>query len=128
MGLTRGVFGNFVFILGAAAVIGVIWFWPRAARQHPVTMLARVGMIAVSQLLVIVAFLVYLNSYFGFYASWSQLLGSDTTPVVRVAKATGSSEAALIVTGAEAAPVPGGKAPKANAHIAIAEGRGITNL
>jgi len=128
MGLTSGVFGTLMFILAAAAVIGVIWFWPRAARQHPVTMLARVGMIGVSQLLVIVAFLVYLNSYFGFYASWSQLLGSGTTPVVRVAKATGSSEAALIVTGAEAAPVPGGKAPKANAHIPIAEGRGITNL
>src|SRR3984957_1756081 len=117
-----------MFILAAAGSGGLVWFWPRAARQRPVTMLARVGLIGVSQLLVIVAFLVYLNSYFGFYASWSQLLGSGTTPVVRVAKAAGSIGASLIVTGAEAAPVPGGKAPKANAHIAIAEGRGITNL
>jgi enterochelin esterase-like enzyme len=128
VGLTSGSFGALMFILAAAGIVGLIWFWPRAARQRPVTMLARVGLIGVSQLLVIAAFLVYLNSYYGFYASWSQLLGSGTTPVVRVAKATGPSQASVLVTGAEPAPVPGGSAQKVTTHMPVAAGRGVTNL
>jgi enterochelin esterase-like enzyme len=128
MGLTSGSFGTLMFILAAAGVVAVIALWPRAARQRPVTMLARVGMIGVSQLLVIAAFLVYLNSYFGFYASWSQLLGSGTTPVVRVAKAAGPSQASVVVTGAAPAPVPGGAIAKTTTHIPVAEGHGNTNL
>ena len=117
-----------MFILAAAGIVGLIWFWPRAARQRPLTMLARVGLIGVSQLLVIAAFLVYLNSYYGFYASWSQLLGSGTTPVVRVAKAAGPSQASVLVTGAEPAPVPGGSAQTVTTHMPVAAGRGVTNL
>lgn len=128
MGLTSGSFGTLMFILAAAGIVGLVWFWPRAARQRPLTMLARVGLIGVSQLLVIAAFLVFLNSYFGFYASWSQLLGSGTTAVVRVAKATGPSQTSVLVTGAEPAPVPGGSAQKVTTHIPVAAGRGITNL
>ena len=127
MGLTSGSFGTLMFILAAAGVVAVIVYWPRAARQRPLTMLARVGMIGVSQLLVIAAFLVYLNSYFGFYASWSQLLGSGTTPVVRVAKAARPSQASVVVTGAAPAPVPGGAIAKTTTHIPVAEGHGNTD-
>jgi enterochelin esterase-like enzyme len=128
MGLTSGSFGTLMFLLAAAGIIAVVVLWPRAARQRPLTMLARVGMVGVSQLLVIAAFLVYLNSYFGFYASWSQLLGSGNAPVVRVAKATGPSQSGLVVTAAEAAPVPGGYVPKNAGHIPVAEGHGGQGL
>lgn len=124
MGLTSGSFGTLMFILAAAGIIAVVVVWPRAARQKPLTMLARVGMVGVSQLLVIAAFLVYLNSYFGFYASWSQLLGSGTAPVVRVEKATGHGPSGLVVTAAEAAPAPGVSVPKNAGHIPVAEGHG----
>jgi enterochelin esterase-like enzyme len=128
MGLTSGSFGTLMFLLAAAGIIAVVVLWPRAARQRPVTMLARVGMVGVSQLLVIAAFLVYLNSYFDFYASWSQLLGSGTAPVVRVAKAAGQRQSALVVTAAEAAPAPGGSVPKNAGHIPVAEGHGGAGL
>jgi enterochelin esterase-like enzyme len=128
MGLTSGSFGTLMFILAAAGIIAVVVVWPKAARQKPVTMLARVGMVGVSQLLVIAAFLVYLNSYFDFYASWSQLLGSGTAPVVRMAKATGQGQSGLVVTAAEAAPVPGGYLPKNAGRIPVAEGHGGTGL
>lgn len=128
MGLTSGSFGTLMFILAAAGIIGVIVVWPRAARQRPLTMLARVGMVGVSQLLVIAAFLVYLNSYFGFYASWSQLLGSGNAPVVRVEKATGQNRSALVVAAAEPAPAPGVSVPKNAGHIPVAEGHGSTGL
>jgi len=128
MGLTSGSFGTLMFVLAAAGIFGVVAFWPRAARQRPLTMLARVGMVGLSQLLVIAAFLVYLNSYFGFYASWSQLLGSGTAPVVRVEKAAGQDQSALVVTAAEAAPAPGGSVPKNAGHIPVAEGHGASGL
>jgi S-formylglutathione hydrolase FrmB len=128
MGLTSGSFGTLMFIVAAAGIVLVVVFWPLAARQRPLAMLARVGMVGLSQLLVITAFLVYLNSYFGFYASWSQLLGSGTTPIVKVARATGQSQSLLAITGAEAAPVPGVPVPKTTTHIPVAEGKGSTDL
>lgn len=122
MGLTSGFFGTLMFILAAAGIFGVVAFWPLAARQRPLAMLARLGMVSVSQLLVIAAFLVFLNSYFGFYASWSQLLGSGTTPIVRVAKASDPARSALVITAAEAAPVPGVPFPRTTAHVPVAVG------
>jgi enterochelin esterase-like enzyme len=128
MGLTSGSFGTLMFIVAAAGIALVVVFWPLAARPKPLAMLARVGMVAVSQLLVITAFLVYLNSYFGFYASWSQLLGSGTTPLVKVVRATGETASLLTITGAEPAPVPGVPVPKTTTHIPVAEGHDLAGL
>jgi enterochelin esterase-like enzyme len=124
MGLTSGSFGTFMFVLAAAGVVLVVVFWPRAGRQRALHMLIRVLMVGASQLLVIAAFLVYLNSYFGFYGSWSQLLGSGTAPVVRAVKSTGLVQSSLTVTGAEAAPAPGVPIPKTATEIPVADGHG----
>jgi S-formylglutathione hydrolase FrmB len=124
MGLTSGSFGTLMFCLAAAGIALVVVLWPLAARPRPLHMLVRVLMVGTSQLLVIVAFLVYLNSYFGFYDSWSQLFGSGTAPVVRVAKTTGPVQSSLKVTGAEPAPAPGVPIPKTATQIPVADGHG----
>jgi S-formylglutathione hydrolase FrmB len=124
IGLTSATFGILMFFVAAAGVVLVVVLWPRARRPRLLHMLARVLMIGLSQLLVIAAFLVYLNSYFGFYDSWSQLLGSGTAPVVRIAKSSGVVQSELRVTAAEAAPAPGVPIPKTATAIPVADGHG----
>jgi enterochelin esterase-like enzyme len=124
MGLTSGSFGTFMFCLAAAGIILVVKLWPLASRPRLLHMLVRVLMVGLSQLLVIAAFLVYLNSYFGFYGSWSQLLGSGTAPVVRVARSTDLVQSSLKVIGAEPAPAPGVPIPKTATRIPVADGHG----
>jgi S-formylglutathione hydrolase FrmB len=124
IGLTSATFGILMFFVAAAGVVLVVVLWPRARRPRLLHMLARVLMIGLSQLLVIAAFLVYLNSYFGFYDSWSQLLGSGTAPVVRIAKSSGVVQSALRVTAAEAAPAPGVPIPRNATAIPVADGHG----
>jgi enterochelin esterase-like enzyme len=127
MGLTSGSFGTLMFFLAAGGIALVVVLWPLAARQRALNLLVRVLMVGMSQLLVIAAFLVYLNSYYGFYDSWSQLLGNGTAPVVRVARATGPVQSLLKVTGAEPAPAPGVPIPRTATQIPVADGHG-TNL
>jgi enterochelin esterase-like enzyme len=107
MGLTSG---SFLILMIGAAVAGlaaVIWFWPRAAGRKIWHLAARLAMVAVSEVLVIAAFLVYLNGYFSFYASWSQLLGSGTPTILRTAKTANSRAPVLEVNRAGPAPAPG---------------------
>jgi Putative esterase len=100
MGLTSGWF--LAVMIGAAIswVTATVLAWPRLARQPscagpggrpPGTprwragragagrfaagLAGRAGLLVGGQALVLVAFLVWLNSYFAFYGSWSELLG-----------------------------------------------------
>jgi len=76
MGLTSGLFQAVIVGLAVAGIAAVVWLWPRAAGRRLWHASARVGMLAVSEILVIAAFLVCMNSYFSFYTSWAQLTGS----------------------------------------------------
>jgi putative esterase len=107
MGLTSGSFTTLMLVLAGAGLVLVVACWPLAARGRFRDIAARVVMIGVSQALVIVAFLVYLNGYFGFYVSWSALLGSGTPHLVGIARAGNPNAPSLTVTGIGPAPVPG---------------------
>jgi enterochelin esterase-like enzyme len=107
MGLTSGGFLVLVLGVAIAGTAATVWLWPRAASRRIQAVAARVGMVVLSEVLVVVAFLVCLNGYFSFYASWSQLLGSGTTNTVGMAKAASAGGPLLIVTRAEPAPPPG---------------------
>ncbi|GAB3968844.1 alpha/beta hydrolase-fold protein [Actinoallomurus acanthiterrae] len=71
MGLTGTPFILLLCLLALAAVVGVVWVAPRAARRVP----ARVGLLLVSQVLLLAALLTVSNAYFAFYGSWGDLLG-----------------------------------------------------
>jgi dienelactone hydrolase len=66
-------------------------------------------LVVTSQVLVIAAFLVFVNGYFGFYSSWSQLLGSGTAQTYgfRTAQVARAAGPLLIINKAEPAPPPG---------------------
>ncbi|GAA0353039.1 alpha/beta hydrolase-fold protein [Actinoallomurus spadix] len=71
MGLTGTPFIVLVCVLALAALAGVVWVAPWAARGVP----ARVGLLLVSQVLLLAALLTVANAYFAFYGSWGDLLG-----------------------------------------------------
>jgi hypothetical protein len=128
MGLTSGLFTTVIFVLAGAGLAAVVLCWPLVARQRVAPILARVLMITASQLLVIAAFLVYLNGYFGFYASWSQLFGSGTPRVVGIAKASNPNAPLLTVTRIGSGPLAGVPAPKVTSRPIIAAGRAKNQL
>ena len=80
MGLISGTLLVTAIAVAAGALAAIVWGWPRLAGQRPAQMAARLTAITVSQALVVAAFLIWLNGYFSFYASWSQLLGIRGTP------------------------------------------------
>jgi enterochelin esterase-like enzyme len=120
MGLTSGAFATVMFVLAGAGLALVVVCWPAASRQRIGPIMTRVAMIGVSQLLIIAAFLVWLNGYFDFYSSWSQLFGSGTAPIVGVAKQATSNGPLLTVTAAGPAPAPGIAIPRKSAITVIA--------
>ncbi len=107
MGLTSGAFGVLMFALAVAGIAAAVWLWPRVAGRRFWHLGARVGMIIGSEVLVIAAFLVLLNGYFSFYASWSQLLGSGTTLSTGTAKSASAQGPPVSVVKAEPLPSPG---------------------
>jgi enterochelin esterase-like enzyme len=76
MSLTSGTLLLLAIAAAAGSLAAIVWAWPRLARQRPAYLAARLAVIAVGQLLVTAAFLIWLNGYFSFYASWAQLPGA----------------------------------------------------
>jgi enterochelin esterase-like enzyme len=109
MGLTSGLFIGLMIVAALASIAAAVWLWPRFAAQQIQAVAARLGLIAVSQLLTIAAILVFINGYFAFFGSWSSLFGSGQAPPVPAAGVVASSRP-ILVTGADLGPVPGGSA------------------
>jgi enterochelin esterase-like enzyme len=122
MGLTSGAFTILMFVVAGAGLGFVVVCWPLAASDRIGDVAARLVMVTASQLLVIAAFLVYLNGYFGFYESWSQLLGSGSARIVGVARASSPNAPLLTITGVGPAPVPGRPDPRFRAEQTMAAG------
>ncbi|WEO96126.1 alpha/beta hydrolase-fold protein [Streptomyces sp. FXJ1.172] len=78
MGLTS----NKVLVLAvlfAVVLFGAtVWLWPRLARQSWRAVSGRVGILLATQLAIFASFGLAANQAFGFYASWSDLFGTET--------------------------------------------------
>jgi enterochelin esterase-like enzyme len=89
MALTSGLLLALAAAAAAGSVAATVWAWPRLARRRPAYLAARLAVVVVSELLVIAAFLIWLNGYFSFYTTWAQLPGAGTgnraVPVSRAA-------------------------------------------
>jgi hypothetical protein len=107
MGLTSGSLLAATLVLAGLGVVAVVVWWPRAAYRGAGPVVMRVLMIFFSQALVIAAFLLFLNDYFGFYASWSELDGAGTPKIVGVAETSNPNAPLLTVTQTEPGPLPG---------------------
>ena len=126
MGLTSGIFTWLMIAAAAGSLTAIVWAWPRLAGQRLAALTGRLTALAGAQVLVIAAFLVWLNGYFAFYASWGQLLGS---PPPRMAAAVTGTGAGLPLTGltivrSGPGPVPWGSAMPLAAAPGSATGPG----
>jgi hypothetical protein len=121
MGLTSGAF-ELLMIAAAVAVLGcVVWAWPAVAGLRVRDLAGRAGLLVVSQALAVAAFLTCLNGYFGFFGSWSELVGPGRErPVTGVL--AGGAVRSLQVQMTEPGPAPGGKVLNAEAPRAAAGG------
>src|SRR5579875_780451 len=78
MGLTSV---TFILLLGvaAAALCGLtLWLLPRLAAATARAVLGRIGLLLCSQLSVLLVMAAVMNAAFGFYTSWSSLLGTGS--------------------------------------------------
>jgi len=109
MGLTSAWLTGLVIAAAAASVAGTVWLWPRLASQRIAMTAARLGLIAVTQLLAMSAILIFLNGYFSFFGSWSALLGNAVPPPAAAGGIVAASRP-IVITGTDFGPVPGGSA------------------
>lgn len=79
MELTSDALMNSLLALGSAALVITLWLWPRLARQRPLPVLGRVGLLTVTQIVLVSVLALSVNNSFGFYTSWDDLLGSGGT-------------------------------------------------
>jgi enterochelin esterase-like enzyme len=67
-----------LLFLAAVGVTGAtVWLWPRFAARGIRPVLARLGLLLGSQLTLTLAMVAAINSYFLFYGSWGELLGTQ---------------------------------------------------
>lgn len=120
MGLTSGWFLIVVIWAAVSWIAATVLVWPhlaqwpgsRAGWTGPGRLAARVagraGLLVGSQVLALAAFLVWLNSYFAFYGSWSELVGHGVAVKnAAVAKAAKRGDPALSTPG----PAPPARRP-----------------
>jgi enterochelin esterase-like enzyme len=101
MGLTDWPLLWLTIVVAVGSVAGVMWLWPRLAQKRPAVVAARLGVILLSQALLIAAAAVYANDSFGFFGSWSELFGSwphQQESTSKVARASVAQAAPLTVT------------------------------
>jgi S-formylglutathione hydrolase FrmB len=81
VGLTSGALLAFLVLVAVGLVAATVWWWPKFAGPGPRMLLTRLGLFAGGQLTVVMVLLLAVNNYFLFYASWSDLLGTNHQPV-----------------------------------------------
>ena len=111
MGLTSGTLIVTAIVVAAASMAAIVWAWPRLAGQQLTHLAVRLGLIAVSQVLVISAFLIWLNGYFSFYASWSQLFGVRAAPRAVAARQAPQSSKPVTIYASQPGPLLGQRGP-----------------
>jgi enterochelin esterase-like enzyme len=94
MGLTDGPFVVLLGVVGLAAFVACVVLLPRVTADGPRQVASRAGLVVGTQLLVVFAILVAVNSSFGFFGSWADMLGTDKSKVRVVGGADPSSSPA----------------------------------
>jgi Putative esterase len=99
VGLTSGLFIGLAGFLAATAFAGTLLLWRRVASPGPSHVLARVGLLVWAQVTVMLVIFLSVNKSFGFFASWTDLFGTnDTTGVIVAPHRAGGSQAPPIST------------------------------
>ncbi|GAA1909034.1 alpha/beta hydrolase-fold protein [Streptomyces durmitorensis] len=117
MGLTSNKVIALAVLLAVVLFIGTVWFWPRLARQSWRAVIGRVGLLIATQLAVFASVGLAANQAFGFYATWADLFGQETSPGVVVDHDPAKGETPVDVRGTRPVNVPGGGRPSTGGQI-----------
>ncbi|MFJ5925764.1 alpha/beta hydrolase [Kitasatospora sp. NPDC092948] len=109
-------------LLAVAAFAATMWLWPRLGGRGWRVWLGRLGAFFGTQIAVLAAMGLVANSYFGFYSTWSDLLGLDGSPGTVVDHQPGGK--AVSVTGEQKMYSSQGSAPDRSGVIQKVEIRG----
>ncbi|AEW95004.1 MULTISPECIES: alpha/beta hydrolase [Streptomycetaceae] len=113
MGLTSKKLLVLVIVLAVAVFVATIWLWPRLSRKGFKPIAGRVGLLFGGQVAILAALGLAINSYFGFYASFADLFGTQQDPgqVVDYTANGGGGKNGLEHVGFQGVGVPGGGSP-----------------
>lgn len=103
-----------------AAFAAVVRFWPRFAGRGPRALTGRVGVLAVTQVLLLATLLAAANNYFGFYGSWRDLVSVATGHYAAPAPAAlGAAQngPGITVNSHGTLPIPGGSNPSQGGRL-----------
>ncbi|MEU9455352.1 alpha/beta hydrolase-fold protein [Streptomyces sp. NPDC048277] len=78
MGLTSNKMLALTILFAVLLFAGTVWLWPRLARRNWRAVSGRVGLLLATQLALFACLGIAVNQAFGFYASWGDLLGTET--------------------------------------------------
>ncbi|WFB08151.1 esterase [Streptomyces sp. LX-29] len=84
MGLTATKVVMLSVLVAVLLFAATVWLWPRLAGGSIRAVLGRIGTLLICQLSIFAAIGLYANQSFGFYGSWADLFGTETTPGVVV--------------------------------------------
>ena len=128
MGLTSKKLLAVVIVAALTMFVATVWLWPRLSRRGVRPVAGRVGMLLGGQLAILAALGLAINSYFGFYASFSDLLGTDQSPgeVVNYTASGGGGKSGLEEMGHQAVGVSAGASPAKAGRIDRVEIHGAT--
>ncbi|MFF4708637.1 alpha/beta hydrolase [Streptomyces sp. NPDC001288] len=97
MGLTSDKILASAILVAALLFVGTVWLWPRLGRRSWRAVSGRVGLLLATQLALFACVGIAVNQAFGFYASWADLLGTETDQGV-VVDHTGAGPVQLMST------------------------------
>lgn len=117
MGLTSNKVLALAVLLAVVLFIGTVWFWPRLARQSWRTVTCRIGLLIATQLAIFASIGLAANQAFGFYATWADLFGQETSPGVVVDHDPAKGETPVDVRGTRPVNVKGGGSPPIGGQI-----------
>ncbi|MER7186342.1 alpha/beta hydrolase-fold protein [Streptomyces hyaluromycini] len=78
MGLTSNKTLAVAILFAVLLFVCTVWLWPRLARRNWRAVSGRVGLLLATQLALFACLGIAVNQAFGFYASWADLLGTET--------------------------------------------------
>jgi hypothetical protein len=82
MSLTSPALVWVLALLVVASGAGTVWVWPRLSRTRIVTVLGRLGLLALVNAGVLLLSLALLNDQFQFFSDWADLVGAASTQAV----------------------------------------------
>ena len=114
MGLTSKKLLVLVTVLAVVMFAATIWLWPRLSRRGVKPIAGRVGLLLGGQLSILAALGLAINSYFGFYASFADLFGTQQDPgaVIDYSSGGGPTNKGLQQIATQPVGVPGGGLPQ----------------